>query len=269
LLLCAALSLLLLSGCGSGFSPTNTGPGGTYLSLNGNWEIPGIGSPIGTVALPISNFTGALQSNGANVTGTFHSEDFNLQDILSLNPCVTLNQDLPVTGTLDISGNLTLTVLISGGTATIKIPLNANLQFSGIGSYVINGGRCAMAQVSAEASQFVPIAGTYVGTLTPSGSSSTTTVTAMLTQSTTPDADGLFALAGTVQASGAACTGSFTFSGGAVTGNEINLITEAGYQSSNGSLIAAVSPDATQVMSIDTGINGTGCSALKGTLTRQ
>jgi len=267
MLLCASISLLC--GCGTSSSPTNTGPGGTYLSLNGNWEIIGYmaGSGGSTLTSPIANFEGALQSSGATVTGTFHTQD--ISNFTS--PCVTLNQDLPVTGTLDTSGNLTLSVVIAGGKATIHQTLSSNLQVNpGFGSFVINGGKCAMAQVSSLVGQIAPANGTYVGTFSAYGSSASSIVTVTLTQLATPDADGLFPLSGTVVAAGSACNGSFSFTGGAITGNSINLLTETAYQSPNGKFEGAMAPDASAINATEvTFYYPNGCSLAGGILTRQ
>jgi hypothetical protein len=233
------LILLAGSGCSVSGGPTNSSPGGTYLSLTGNWGILGYNST--GLAAPILEFTGALQSTGSSVTGTLRALDIN--GLLGT-PCVALTQDLAATGTLDTSGNLTLTVPISGGVATIKVALSSNLH-SPItqGSYQIVGGACAQGATTAFIDQYASATGTYVGTLTPLGSSSTTSATVTLTQSLTPDADGLFALSGTVVLTGA-CNASFSFTGGTVTGGDINSFYEPSYQGPNGILNAALLADA-------------------------
>jgi hypothetical protein len=257
----ALLTLAVLGGCGS--SPAPTTPPATYLAISGNWEFI-TSAPL--LSLPVSNFTGALQSSGGTVTGTLHALDL----INFMSPCVTLNQDLPATGTLDTSGNLTLNVAISGGTAVIKSVLTSNLQFPATGSYVITGGACAQASATSLANQFLPITGTYTGTLTVSGTSSTTAATAVLTQSTTPNADGLFPLSGTIMLAGPACNTTFSFTGGTVTGNAVNLFHTAAYQSPDGDFNGASLPDGSALVSaaIST-FTGTGCSFVQGPLKRQ
>lgn len=249
---------LCLAGCGSSTPAT---PAATYPGLNGNWEFTGLNAT-GGVTTPIANFTGSLQSSGPTVTGVFHTIDFS--NLTS--PCVTLSQDLPATGTVDSAGNLILTMPIGGGTATLKASLNANFQNPAIGSFQIAGGGCAQGLTNCALLQFLPATGTYSGTST-YGSASSSTVIAVLTQYSTPDADGLFPFSGTVTVTGG-CSTSFSFSGGAVTGNEVNLLHEATYQSPSGTFLGALLPDASGFQSATIEAYAPGCGALTGPLTR-
>ncbi len=130
-----ALPLLTLIGCGS--APTPYAPTPQYLNLNGNWEaigLPSLSGPLLTA--PIADFTGALQSTNGTVTGTLRAFDASN----FLNPCVALTQDLAATGTISTSGNLVLSIPISGGTATLTVTLGSNLQ-----SYAMGTGRSSAA----------------------------------------------------------------------------------------------------------------------------
>ena len=256
-------SLALLGGCGTSPAPTSVTATGTYPSLNGNWEF--ISSSLPTFNAAILDFTGALQSNGSGVTGTLHS--FDLKNLQS--PCVTLAQDLPTTGTVDTSGHLTLNIAIGGGTAVIKASLTSNLQFPAVGSYVINGGTCTQPSSTAFAQQFLPLSGTFTGMFTSLGTTSTTAVTAALVQTATPDADGLFPLAGTITLAGT-CNITFSFTGGAVSGNEVNLFHQATYQSPNGEFTGASLPDGSGLVRANiAAYNASGCTDLSGSLKKQ
>ena len=163
---------------------------------------------------------GALQSSGGTITGTLRAFDSSNPT----NPCVGLTQDLPATGTLSSNGDLVLTVPISGGTATITCATFGStfqLQAFTQGTWQIVGGACAMPSTSTFLTLYPPITGTYVGTLTnPGNSSVSSTITAVLTQSVTPDSDGRFALTGTV-ASSDVCPGTRTLTPEVVSGNGI------------------------------------------------
>lgn len=214
-----ALAILgVLCGCGGG---AGSGPGSApspFLVVDGNWEagaVPAAGST--GLPMPIANFTGALHSSQGVVTGTMRAFDPTFTS-----PCVGLMEDLAVTGTIDAANHLTLTVPISKGVATIQATLTANLQAFTSGTYQVVGGACAMPPTTMNIEQFLPLTGTYAGTLSEAlpANGLMVTVTAMLTQATAPDVDGRFPLSGTVTVSGG-CAGTYTFSGPTVSGNGV------------------------------------------------
>lgn len=107
--------------------------------LDGNWEVM-MGSPsVGSVGYPISLLNGTLHSSGSSVHGTLCALDINI-----LSPCVAPNQDLPVTGTWDETGQLSITMPITAGTATIDALLTSDLRSNATASVEIIGGDCAM-----------------------------------------------------------------------------------------------------------------------------
>lgn len=263
------LSLLIpfaaLLGCGS--TPTPSAPATTYLDLTGNWMALGHSSIPPTFPGPIADFTGALQSNHATVSGTLRAADLTNP----ANPCVLLTQDLAATGTIDAANNLTLTVPISNGMATITATLSQNLHSFMSGSYMIAGGACAMPATPMTISQFAPATGTFTGTFNLYALGSTTptpgtatAITAVLTQSTTPNADGQFPLSGTITATGA-CTDSVTFTNGLVIGDGIlsqSLL-------SQGNFIGAIDPTANSLSGLFEGFAACNYQGYTGTLTRQ
>jgi hypothetical protein len=225
---CASRIALFLSavalagglGCGSPTTPSVP----DTLNISGNWDIV---SSTGTTnpAASIIAFYGALQSSNGAVSGTLHALGSNLTA-----PCVSLSQDLPVTGTIDSANNLALNVAIGGGTAALQVPLTQDLQSAANGTYSIAGGTCGMASAPMFAIQIPPVTGTYAGTLTlfQSSPAVTAAVTAQLTQSSTPTADGYFPLSGTISIAGG-CPSTVSVSnevlmGGSIEGGSASLV---------------------------------------------
>jgi len=203
--------LAALLACGSSSSPgtdTSAAP-----NLSGNWEA--VGDPISLTTGTIMYFTGALQFNGGAVTGTLRAFP---NSKINSPPCVASTQDLQATGTLDANNDLTLTVPIAGGTATITATLGPDLQNAAAGTWQIVGGSCATASAPITIAQYLPLTGTYVGyTSYPPATESTT---AVLTQSTTPNADGFFPLTGTIIVQGT-CSGTVPMVPELVSGSNI------------------------------------------------
>jgi hypothetical protein len=260
-----AISLAVLAGCG--VNPATSISVSAYPNLSGNWEAIGLPPQFSTgLTTPIAAFLGALQTSNGNVTGTMRAVDTN-----QLAPCVPLNQDLTVSGTVSTSGNLVLTVPMAGGTATLSATLNSDPQSFNTGLWTIVDGSCAMASTSMAIVQFAPVTGTYSGTLTSFGTTNNATmVTAMLVQSPTPNADGQFPLTGTLTYAGTgSCSGSYPLIPEYVTAGAIS-------QTSGSALVSAgvvdgvIQPSATSINATTTVLT-TSClgGPLSGTLTRQ
>lgn len=224
-----ALPLAMLLGCG--VNPSSAPPT-TYLNLTGNWVA--VAPPVQTTPLtmpsPVAEFLGALQSSDGIVTGTFRVLG---PFLLPNGPCILINQDLPASGTLSPTGNLSLQVPIAGGAATITAALSQDLHSIALnGSWQIIGGPCAMPLTSIAMTEHAPLTGTYIGTLnlldlrtgtTSRDPATATMVTAVLTQSNTPDAGGRFPINGAITSTGA-CPATLTLANILVTGP--NLHTE-------------------------------------------
>ena len=177
-----------------------------------------------------------------------------------------------MTGTLSSSGNLVLTVPISGGTATLTATLGSTLQTFVTGTWQIVGGSCAMPSTSMAINQFAPVTGTYVGTLTSSLGSPTvsSTITAVLTQSAAPDAEGQFPLTGTVTSNGV-CNGTRPLVAEVVSGNGISTVL-GGFTFPASSVTGAFLPNGATIQVAVVGIDDLNCllaPTLDGTLTRQ
>jgi hypothetical protein len=262
------IPLAAILGCGvnpAPFTPTAN----AAFEFGGNWMAIAPGSPSSpaTLPTPIAEFTGALQFSGSSVTGTLRAFDPDFS-----NQCVSLTQDLPVTGTLDASNKLTLTVPISGGTATITAAIANSYTYMN-GTWQILGGACAMPTTSIVIAHYAPVTGTYTGTLNTLSipnftivPGTATTITAVLTQSAASNADGQFSLTGTLTASGA-CSGSFTInetvSGGAI------LPTFSPQNTLTAYLDGVVEPSATYMVAGFSGLATCNWQDYQGTLTRQ
>jgi hypothetical protein len=201
-LIAIALAAPLLSGCAgllSSVSPLSVGS----QNLTGNW-IFGVSDPPNG-APPLNAFFGALNGQGANITGTFHAVG-----------CVALTQDINFTGSQAADGTLTLTSSnLPNNVATITVNLiTLNNLTSGFGSLSITGsGPCAIPSITLIASEIQSVSGVYTGILSAAaGTPSTTTATASLTQATA-NSDGQFPVSGTVTIAGATCTNTFSLTG--------------------------------------------------------
>ena len=237
-----------LLGCGvSSTSPTTSSP---YLNLTGNWQfqvqiVQGV--PSGGFSTPVEDFSGSLASSAGSVTGILHAKP------LAFPNCVAETTDLPVSGSLDIAGNLTITFPMAGGVGTISFnatpPLRLPL-FSG--TYQAIGGTCAQAAGSLTAFEVQNVTGSYVGTATqmypiPSGSAPTSTVTAVLVQSVTANSDGQYPLAGTITSAGA-CNSTVTFNQGLVYGDTIQSYPGPMFPMPTGSFTGSAFPSSTQAV---------------------
>lgn len=215
------ISLATLVGCGvSSTPPTTSSP---YLNLTGNWQfqiqvVQGV--PGGGFSTPVEDFSGSLSSSAGSVTGILHARP------LALPNCVAETADLPVNGSLDTAGNLTITFPIAGGVGTISFNATPPLRSPFLsGTYQAIGGTCAQASGSLTAFEVMNVTGTYIGTATqiypiPSGSAPTSNVTAILIQSDVPNGDGQYPLSGTITSTGA-CNSTLTFNQGLVYGDTI------------------------------------------------
>jgi hypothetical protein len=268
------IPLAALLGCG--MTPTSSPSGPSTTSLSGDWLALAPLNPANSSQLPtpISQFSGALQFSGSSVTGTLHALGNSATAVLlGLPPCVSFTQDLPATGTVSATGQLTLTVPISLGVATITATLPTNTMTYIPATWQIVGGACAMPTTSISLAQFAPITGTYTGTFnaysnTPLGivPSTATAISAILAQSTTPNADGQFPISGTITASGA-CSGSFTLSNEVVTGG--GLEPTPGPLTPPSIFIGAIEPTGTTLVGDLFPTASCGSQVYRGTLTRQ
>ena len=264
-LFCLLSMTLCVLGCSTGTPPAMppatpipsqpAAPTPVYPDITGNWSFSAatLIEAGGTLppATPHLHFTGYLQSSGPIVTGILRATD------QGFSPCVAETTDLPVTGTLDSAGNLTMSLPLSGGMATFSLQVpQSRAQILSNSSLTVTGGSCARAQSPVSATKFADASGTYTGTLQSFAVPlrtvvQTATITAVLVQSPTPNADGQFPLSGTVTAAGD-CSATFTFTDGIATG---------GYLQTSGRLGTLTSPS---IMMFTASLNPLGSNLIAG-----
>jgi hypothetical protein len=186
-----ALVLIGLYGCGGGSS--NAGgknpppPPPTPPALNGNWEIQGISEVTANTSYLIgSSFT----TNGTAVTGTLYFLNYSCFANSS-------NDALPVsvTGTVSPSSSLSLTSTALNEQSLTLSGTVADGQITS-GAYSVSGG-CGNGEHGTLTGFSVPsYSGTYTGEIVSNGVS-WGNMTLNLTQTATPDSNGLYDLSGT------------------------------------------------------------------------
>jgi len=259
------IPLALFIGCG--VNPAPSAPGSSALNLTGDWVVlvPSIPQVPPSLPSPLSDFMGALQSSGSNITGTFRAISTTFPQ------CVSPTQNLPVSGTIDSTNKVILTIPIAGGTATITATITTPQSYTS-GTWQIVGGACAMPPTTIDMAEFAPATGTYTGTLNIQNPTThlpvpgtATAVTATLVQSPTPNADGQFPLSGTMTASGA-CTGTFSINDEVVTGG---LFMQVLPSTSPAALIGGTLPTGSPLIGGFSAFSACGSQFYSGTLIRQ
>ena len=217
----AGLIAGLLSGCSSGNSSginaETVASSNAFVAASGNWKFT-----TGATA-NLSALAGALIVSGSTVTGTLHP----------LTATCTPSTDLlPVTGTINTSGFLTITSAeLAGGHLSISGTLAADRRSLTNPSIIVTGGSCATPATqpenpfahlttAASAQQFQPLTGNYNGTFTDSEGAALT-VSATLSQPTTPDANGVYHLTGTASFPNDPCLNAPVITDSTVTGDSI------------------------------------------------
>jgi hypothetical protein len=195
-------SLLLLvvvsgfMGCSGGMTttpaPTPT-PTPTFLNLTGDWGVTATSTVTAGSTFTIGVY---LSSTQGSVSGIAH--------VFTLTPCYLPNLNVPLTGTIDTSGNISLvssTVANEVLTITGKTTNGTSLAS---GTYSVAGG-CLGGDKGTLAGGIVPaVTGTYSGSVH-SLSGITIGVVAQLMQTSVPDVNGFLHLSGTAAFTGSPC----------------------------------------------------------------
>ena len=208
------LAASFFAGCGTGNSPQmNAAAANAYIAAAGNWKFT-----TGSTAL-----AGSLTISGSTVTGTLHP---------LASTCAASSDLLPVTGSIDASGLLTITSSnLPTGRLSISGTLAADRHSLTNPSITITGGPCATpanrssnltahAASTASAQQYQPLTGDYTGTFTDIDGTALA-VSATLSQPTTPDANGVYHLTGTATFPNTSCLNTPVITDSTVTGNTI------------------------------------------------
>ncbi len=223
--------LTSLLGCGVSHPATGT-PIPVVLDVTGNWQIQSTTTSGSTSAGIL--LLGNLVGSGTNVTGTFR-----FSDLAPGNACGALNQVVSVSGTIDTSSplaqvlNLTSSP-INGSTITLQLTLPIELSGFANGTIAVKGATCTFASAPAFGALFLPVNGTFAGTLSPTAGSTSPSGTATLTvaQATAPSADGQYAITETLQFAAPGCNAS-----AALTGTASGVGVSASNQPSSTSLV--------------------------------
>ena len=183
--LAATSFLAMLCGCSVLNLQNLTGNGAkSGTDFTGNYGIAGVPNTSGQAPGPVQGFVGAVANTGTAFTATFR--------LASASGCVAPTADVLFTGSMDSSGQITLTsTTLPNNPISITWLDDPTQSSNGIGTYTISGsGPCAMAATQFVSDGFSPVTGTYTGTFT-STTGTQATVTASLTQGAA-NADGEF-----------------------------------------------------------------------------
>ncbi len=257
---CASLSLPLLFAAGCSDDGTLTTGTSNITPAKGNWQI----SSSATAAAKLPVISGELTTQAGTTSGILHTQ--------SSTACVAPTTPFEVSGKADSNNLLTLTGPVAGGTLTVSGTLAADGKSLSSATYNVVGGSCALAQkVQAVAQAFSPMQGNYAGAFA-DADGNIAQVTANLSQSTTPDANGNFTLAGTATVASNPCfPAALTLANTEVTGNTFtytltpanttnangNSVTASGTFSTDGGTLTITSWTSTGTCGADTGIQST------------
>lgn len=183
---------LLLAGCAA---TVTRGPSSSPLPdvATGNWQF----SSTAATAAHLPSFSGELSGSSNALSGILHSQ--------SATGCTAPGTAFEVAGSADQTGLVTLSGPVANGTLTITGTLSEDgKSLTGV-SYNVVGGACAFSQKAVGTAEFfTPINGNYSGSFS-DVDGQVAQVTANFSQSSTPDANGNFTLAGTATVSNNPC----------------------------------------------------------------
>jgi hypothetical protein len=216
----ASLSLTILVGCGgsSNFGAGNGGGnGGQTLppptSFAESWHFD-----VSSSALTID---AALTLSSNSIVGVAH-----FQSYTAATACPTFFDDLPLSGTIDGQGHVSIK---SSAVMGVVLSLDGALAFDHAslsnGSYRFTGGCVNGVSGPLTGVKVKPLTGLYTGTMQWPGN--TVNVSAQLTQALKADKDGFFGLSGTFTVSNT-CDETFTLAGASVVGGVVHLYSNTG-----------------------------------------
>lgn len=247
--LAALLGSLLLAGCGQVNTSTQVG-----TSLSGNWSF----APSGNAVILNLGFTqGAYETVSAVAR-------------LNGSSCVSPTTDILLTGSVAGGSNqMTLVSSAFGGTTlTLEGQVSGDGKAIAGATWTFTGGNCgSLGKAAVTATGYTAIDGTYTGNfLITSGTQ--IPVSALIEQTSQPDADGQFALSGTATFSGANCfvdQPSVTTS--LVTGNGFSMTYTDPGSSAVLNAAGTLNSAATQLTITSWSISGGPCNGESGTAT--
>ncbi len=262
----AGLIAGLLSGCSTAMSPvintsTSTPAVAAFAAAAGNWKFTSAHTA----------FAGSLAISGNTVSGTLHP-------LLTL--CGTSAEPFSISGTIASSRLLTMTSAnFSDGEITISGTLAADEHSLLNPTLNVTGGTCTAAAAirsgnpsahltpTATAQQYQAVTGNYNGTFT-DGSGAILTVTATLSQPTSPDANGVYHLTGYATFPNTACLDTPVITDSTVTGDSIQTTYTDKQTGNTVSATGTFSADAQTLTIANWTLSGCGDDTGTGTLSR-
>jgi hypothetical protein len=232
---CALIFSFSLLGCSAA---NQLNPPETPSGVTGNWEF---------TAAPSYPMGAYLSASGTSVTGTAVMQmafPLYCSPECCGGPFAEFNGTL--TGTIDASGNLTVTSAVpNGGPVFTMSGKVANGALTN-GSYTLTGG--CPASGSFTGIEYPALNGTYAGTLTSADTGSSFTISTNLAQSSTMNSRGFFDVTSSATLSGYSCISSATGAtpldqNSGLLGNQFAVTMNGGQSGTTISLSGALSED--------------------------
>lgn len=183
------------------------------VAVAGNWQF----SSTAASAARLASLSGVLSGTGSSITAILHSD--------SSTSCVAPTTAIALTGTTSAQGITTLTSSnFPSGTLTISGTLALDGKSFTSATYTVAGSTsCAFASpANATANDFNPISGTFTGKFS-DVAGPVLTISALLAQSPTSDANGNFTLTGEASFGNACFSNNVPISNTQVTGGNFTF----------------------------------------------
>ncbi len=226
---------------------------GPVANLTGNWSFTA--QPTSSSSSQLTLNAGLSSQPNGKITAVAH---------LSGAPCASAATAISMSGSLNDFGQLVLTSQPFGGTVlTIKGEMPGGASKLTNTTLTFSGGSCApLGRFPVATTQFAPINGTYTGTFIDAGGNSGS-VTAVLTQTTQPDANGTFHLSGSSTFANNPCFTQPIVTDSLVTGSSMSTTYAQG--SATITAVGTFNTDATQLTVTNWQVSGGLCDGDTGT----
>ena len=212
----ACALVLALAGC-AGAVQTPPASAAATSAMAGNWSIQASTAPAS--GSQIAALSGGVTAQGSLVTAVLHSVPVASQTASAL--CYAPSKLITATGTLKADNTVVLTGAFDTSQLTIDGTWNPTTKTLDKATFAITGS-CAVAAQPASAVHYDNINGTYTGNFN-SAQGVTIPVSATLTQTTSPDANGTYQLQGNATfPSGDPCVSSPVVTTSTVTGSNFS-----------------------------------------------
>lgn len=245
--LCTSLLAIACAGC------TATHMAGPAANVTGNWQFTS--QPASSSSSQITLNAGLSSQVNGQVSAVAH---------LNGASCTSASTPITMAGTLNGFGQLTLTSQPFGGTVlTIKGEIPAGSSKLTNTTLAFSGGSCgSLGARPADGTQYSQINGTYTGNFVDGGGNQLP-VTATLTQTTQPDANGQFHLSGSASFPNNPCFTQPIVTDSLVTGSSMSTT----YAQGNATITAVgtFNADATQLTVTNWQVSGGLCDGDSGT----